>query len=355
MSAHLLLTGLSFIVCLIIAAVLFSNLIKISFLRNRLLASSLSFGCASVLGVVPIVFFNWYSYDFVSAITPWQYLGSFLCIFIIILGLFIRLPFASLLTTLLASFAAVFICDFSSFLLPQSYPIWLNNGLIALALFGFTYGWKALSGLNPLPQIEGITISIGILLLSLFGFAPFSLGASAAGILGVSLIAYFYSQNQPLGSDSSPAIGFIFGWLGLISYGEYLIPCFLIFSMLYLLELMIAFARKITLLPKYHNICYNTISVQSFTNGCPASLVLHTLWSANILLIILGVLQIHGTNSFSIPFVAGLISAWQLYRLINWQQDSKTLKETNQQLIKDIKTSFNKIFSKPKKGKRGKH
>lgn len=344
MSTHTLIVGLTFLICLMAAAILFSTLVKNSFLRENLLSAALAVCGSLILGVGGITIVFWYAYDFVADITVWQYLLPLLSTLLIAGSFFIKIPYIVPLAAFLAAAASVFGGGLSIIFLPQI-PLFFNQLITAIALWLFAVGFTALSGLNPLPQTEGITISIGFILLYLFGLAPFIIGAAAAGLLGALLIAYLYSASQPIGIASAPLLGFILGWLGLLSYGEYLLPCFIIFAMFYLLELLVCTARRITLLPRYRDFAYNSVSVQSFTGGFPAQAVIRVIWSTNILLIILGMFQINGANPYSIPVFAALITAWQLYRMTNWRNESQTLKETNRELVKDIKSSFNKLFS----------
>jgi hypothetical protein len=85
-----------------------------------------------------------------------------------------------------------------------------------------------------------------MLLLFFFGQAPFIMGAYTACLLSCFLIAYFYCREYPLGAQSSPLVGLILGWIGLLAYQDFLGPCFMIFSMLYLTEFLFSFAKKIT-------------------------------------------------------------------------------------------------------------
>lgn len=339
MGLQMLTIGISFFTCLIGAALLFSTLCKISFLRENLLASALAFTIPVVCVNLLLIFFFWYPYDFVVDISAWQYLAPLLCCLFIAVSLFFRFPFATEAGVLLASFAAVFLSQTTPILF-QQIPLWLNYLLASLILFGFSLGWRCLCGLNPLSQIESITISSGILLLSLFGIVPFILGASAASILGASAAAYFFSSSHPLGIKSSPLIGFIFGWLGLMCYGEYLLPCFAVFAMFYLLELVVSTSKKLAYIPNSQNIAYNTVSLCAFAQGLPATNLLRVVWSTNILLLILGLLQIHGYTTYSLPFFATLLTSWQLYRLFNWQRVDNESKP-----FQSIITSLRNLFS----------
>jgi hypothetical protein len=213
-------------------------------------------------------------------------------------------------------------------------------------LWLFSYGYQALSGVSYLPQSEGITICSGIIILFLFGQAPFILSVGAAGLLGALLIAYIHNKRQPIAANGAPVLGFILGWLGLMSYNEHLLPCFTIFSSFYLMELVIALCYKITFIPKYKNISYNSISLQALKKGLPAVVENKIIWNSNILLLIFGLFQLNSPSPYSIPLFAIIIIGWQLYRMLNWEQESLTLKETNKNLINELKNSFSNLLPK---------
>ena len=353
MSMQILAIGSSFFICMFLTAILFLTLPKITFLRENLISTTIAIFCPILVINTVFCLIYWYPYDFASDITIYQYITPLLCSTLIFLSLFIKYPFAVEIGTLLSSILAVTVGDLTIIFFPElSY--WLNQSLTIFILWTFSICWRSICGLNPLPQIEGITISGGIFFLYLLGFAPFILGNTAIIILAGTIISYLYSHPSPLGIKSSPLIGFIFGWLGLISYQEYLLPCFIIFSMCYFLELFVSLIRKLTFLPQYQEIAYNTIFVRSFISGIPSSNIIHALCNINILLLIFGLLQIQSKDEYSLPVFAAIITAWQLYRINNWQQSTKTLKETNQEILQGITTTFHQLFSQEKSDKKDK-
>ena len=341
---QLVIMGISFLVCLIIASAFFAVSFKNDFLRENLLTAAVSSEAAILVAIVPLVFFFWVPYDFVAEISVWRYVISPFAALLILISLLTRQNGIVALAVLAASSLSVLAGDMHIIFF-SDVPELLNKILTIIALWIFASGWKAVSGLNPLPQAEGITICGGILILYLLGLAPFILGLTASGILAILIIAHIRSAKQPFSIGSSPFLGFIIGWLGLVCAGEYLLPCFIIFSLFYLLEFSLAFLRKITFLPQYRDIAYNTASLQTFAGGLPAAAIIRIIWGTNILMLFFGLAQVNSDNSFSIPFFAGLIGIWQIYRLLNWQQPNLTLKETNQEIVKTIKSSVNNLFS----------
>ncbi len=344
MSTQFFIIGLSFLVCLILAAGLFALSAKNSFLNENPLSASLSVGGTILLGIIPLGCFFWNSYDFVSSITLWRYFTPFFCSLLILAALFIRRSAVTAAATLLASFISVFVGGLHIDFWP-TIPLLGNQLLTVAALWIFSFSWQAVSVFTPLPPVTGITICGGLLLLCAFSLAPFILGMTSAGILAALIIAYIRNTRQPINSATIPFLGFIFGWIGLICAQEYLLPCFVTFSLFCLLEFCLCLFRKITLLPQYRQLAYNSAAVQALNEGLPPDMLLHIIWSSEVLLLIFGLLQINSENSFSIPLFAAIITAWQMYRISHWRLASQTLKETNSALISEIKQGFGRFFS----------
>lgn len=347
MSMQTIVIGISFLTCLFLAAVLFTLFSKKEFLQTNLLSAPLAFCLSAILGIGSLSLAFWYDNDFVAIMTPRLYLTPLLSLLLIMISFFIKIRGSVEVGTFLASLIAVFGTHSFLMIFPQL-PEWINQSLTVLLLWGFALSFRAVSGLNPLPQTEGLTISGGLVLLYLFGLAPFIIGLTCAGLFGIFLIAYVRCPLQPFGPKYISAIGFILGWLGLVSYREYLLPSFLIFSMFFLAEAVICTARKITFLPKYQEFIYNAVTIQSLKEGLSADNLIRVIWNTNILLLLLGLFQTNSPNTYSLPLFAAIITAWQLYRMLHWQTESKTLKETHEEVVKELKTSLKNIFNNDK-------
>lgn len=335
--------GLSFLLCLFISAVLFSILAKNDFLRQNHFSAAISVCCATVIGLSLTISVFWYPFDLINNLKLWQYLLPLISSLLIVASLFVRKPFAVAGAVIAASFISIFGTNINIVILADI-PLWANQLSAAIILSIYALGWRTISGLNPLTQIQGSIICIGFLLLYILGLAPLMMGISAAGILACLIIAYLHSKTQPIGLNASPVLGFIIGWLGLIAYNEYLFPCFITFTMLYLLEFVVSIIRFMTLLPKYKEPAYNTITLQAFSDGLSAYSLIRAIWITGMIQILFGLFQTNAENSYSIPVFTAILVSWQLYRILNWKTASQTLKETNRQLIKDIKHSFTGFF-----------
>ena len=344
MSNQTLIIGLSFLICLFLSAFFFSNFIKISYFREKLVSSALAIFLSVSITQTAIIFIFWSKVDFIGEMSAWQYLVPLLCSPLIIMSSFMKKNFIIHVFIFICSTITVFISDLTLNFIPQQYTL-LNKIITIFFLWAFSVCYKNLSSVKTLPQNEGITICIGILLLYFFGQAPFILGTTTANVLAALIISFIYNSRAPL-TTLSPFLGFILGWIGLISYQEYLLPCFIIFAMYYLIETLVALIHKITFLPQYKNLPFNIVTFKSIDDGLPFAMATKFIWNSNILLIILGLFQINSPNVYSIPFFAALITGWQLYRISNWRNESKTIKEVNCELANEIKSSFHKIFNK---------
>ncbi len=347
MSLDTLIGGAVFIVSMLLTIVLFLSFLKIEHLRERLLVNVLSLYISVTLVTTIAVCIFWYPYDIVEDTDLLSYLSPLLFGFLIIGALFFNRPYLSSLATLLACSGAVFISGNFINIFPQISPLY-NQVITILLYWVFALGWRVLSGLNPMPQVEGLTISGGIVALYLLSAAPLMMYYTAAGILGAFIISYFYSRFSPIGLNTAVLGGYLIGWLGLQSSAEYILPCFIVFCMFYLIELAIGIIRRLSMLPQYRELGYNSIVVTVYNSGYPAPLLLRNRWNNSILLLILGCLQIYGRNPFSMPLFAGILMIWQAYRISQWQTPIKSFKESSQELISDIKNTFGQIFSSAK-------
>ena len=333
-----------FLISLILSAVFFSLIGKIERMREKMIVPAL---------VISIVFFTvvlafslsfWYSFDFVNNINYSSFLFPLIGLSLICGAMFTNVKYALSFTILAATSLSVFGggLEITFF---ENIPSIINQLLTVIIWCFFALGYRALSGLNPLPQCEGITVSIGFSLLYLLGVVPFMMEIMAVCLLAVLLIAYIHKNGLPFGITSVPILGYIIGWFGVLSFNEYLLPSFVIFVMFYLIEFAVCCARKISMLPQFKDFHYNSISVQIFVEGISPYEIIRTVWFTNIVLIVMGAFQINSNNTYSIPVFVILVVIWQLYRMANWQDENKTLKEINKELATDIKKSINNMFN----------
>ncbi len=344
MDRHALILAGVFLISLVLAAVSFSLIGKIEKMREKMVVPALILSSVFFSVVSLSVLLFWYQFDFVNNINYRSFLIPLTGIVLICGAMFINIRYAVSTAVLVSTLISVFGGGLEIVFFTESSRI-INQLFTVIIWSFFALGYRALAGLNPLPQCEGLTVSIGFSLLYLFGVVPFMMEVMAVSLLAILLIAYIYKNKLPFGIASVPVLGYIIGWFGVLSYGEYLLPSFIIFVTFYLIELTICTIRKVLMLSDYKDFHYNSISVQVFVDGISPYEIIKTVWFTNIVLVVMGAFQINSNNPYSIPIFVVLIVVWQLYRMINWQHENKTLKEVNRELVTDIKKSINNMFN----------
>ncbi len=344
MEKHALILAGIFLISLVLAAVSFSLIGKIEKMREKMVVPALVLSSV-FFGVVLIsVLLFWYQFDFVNNIDYRSFLIPLTGVVLICGAMFTNIKYSVSAAVLVSTLMSVFGGGLEIVFFAEASRI-INQLLTVIVWSFFALGYRALAGLNPLPQCEGITVSVGFCLLYLLGVVPFMLEVMAISLLAILLISYIHRGGLPFGIISVPILGYIIGWFGVLSYGEYLLPSFIIFVMFYLVELTVCAIRKVLMLSDYKDFHYNSISVQVFVDGISPHEIIKTVWFTNIVLIVMGAFQINSNNTYSIPVFVVLIVVWQFYRMINWQHENKTLKEVNRELVTDIKKSINNIFN----------
>ena len=316
--------------------------------EEKVLFSIFSISTSVLFGAILIAVFFWNHYDFVSDITPLRFVLPLLCLPFIFGSFFIRKPYAVSSALLISCAISIFGSGLTISFFPNA-PLLINSILTVFVFWIFSLGFRATASIGTLPQIDTLTICTGLVFTYLLGQAPQSLALGAACLLSATLVSYFLNTKNPLGTNATPILGYILGWLGLISYQEFLGSCFLIFAMFYIIEAFIAFFRKATFLPQYQDIAYNSLLLQAIQAKIPVSTLIRLIVISNLLLVVLGLFQLVSSNQTSLPIFAALLISWQLYRALNWQQENKTLKEVNKEIITQVKDSFNNIISSKKK------
>lgn len=334
--------GISFLIGILLSVLLHIYLFKTSI--NEIFMSSISaVTIASLTGITAVSWLFWNDNDFVADISLKKYLiplaGSLVILFAAFsLNLFVTITFSLLVAIFSICYTGIVI-DF-----PYDIPEWGDTVLTIMILWIFTCSFYCISGLTPFPQSQGLCVAIGFIILAVLHTAPAIMGYSAAVLCGTLLIAYTRSSYQPINHISAPVLGYITAWLGLMSYREYLLPCFVTFSMYGIMECLIAVSRKITSFPKIQNIIYNTSLCRAIDESGLPQIATRFIWSTDTMLIILGIFQINGVNAYSLPTFAAILCIWQQYRVLNWRQPELSLKEAGKETFASIKKSLNSLF-----------
>lgn len=335
--------GISFLLGMFLSALLHIYFYKKTSLNEIFMSSISAITLASTVGITAVSYFFWSGDDFVADMSLKKYLipliGSLIVLFASFsLNLLTTIVFA-LIVSIFSIYYTGIIINFA-----DNFPEWLNIILTITLLWAFACSFYCISGISPFPPAQGLSIAIGFVILTMLNAAPAVTGYSAALLSGVLFIAYARCGYQPINRISAITLGYIIGWFGLMAYQEYLLSCFVTFSMCGLIECLVAIYRKIISFPKIQNTPENTSLFRVLKESDSPQIVTRFIWSTNTLLVILGIFQINGPNEFSLPVFAIILCLWQQYRLLNWQQPELSLKEAGKETLTSLKKSFNTFF-----------
>lgn len=330
-------------ICLIVSAFLFA--LKIKKMQPSLL--SVIFLLLPMTTLIISLYTVWSSADFIISTSRLQFISPIL----------LAIPFAiisfckqiSLLYRFLLSITlsaiSIFAFNLPIDIIPQA-PLWLNQTLAIFLWSIVTISMRILNKYDSFVAAEGFSICIGIIILYFIGGLPFALAFYATGFAALLLSFLLYNWHPAritMPNSTADLIGFILGGLLISSSTESAFSPVLIFFLLFFAETIFAIIQKLTFLPQYTDVSNNTSFAHAINSGMPFPAVIGHFIRINALLVIFGCFQAYSPNAYSLILITTLITAWQMYRLINWQQPTSSLKELNKEIFTEIKTSVSKV------------
>ncbi len=304
------------------------------------------FCSVALIATTAAFLYNWQSYDFISELSLSSFFATGIAVLILVITSFTKTPFwlKFLITTALASIIVFFFSATGIFF--HQAPSWINAGL-SIALWVFTsYSLRLLSYNHALPSIEFSSICFGAFFLWLISTLPMAIGVLSLffAVAAVPLIILnWYPQKLPLSKDSLDVMGFILGAIIIFSSAEQTFPCFLIFALYLIVEIVCSFGKKLTFISSFSDIYSNTFYYQTELSGLSPALINGQIIRINFLLLMFGCFQSFSPNAYSVPIVCVLLCFWLLYRLINWNDSPNTFKQANQEFIQGLKQNINDI------------
>lgn len=255
----------------------------------------------------------------------------------------------------------MFFCSASAyFFQPDEFSIastiapWLSGLLLCLGLFFFTFFYPYISGIDGILGLQTASIGLGIFALSLLGGVPTLLGGfglSLGAIFCAFLIFNWYPAKLSLTKGGAHAIGFIIGWLMLCGTYEGSGPAVIIFAMFFVVEILSALLKKMTLRPEYANLTANTNCYEANLSGFPPSSISANIFRLLLILLMMGCFELYAPNAYTIPLFTMVVTIWYLSKIKNWQTSGKTIRELNQDLMIEIKNNLNNVKNQINKEK----
>lgn len=237
--------------------------------------------------------------------------------------------------------------------IPDNYNLFQNEGYVLLSklsliaiFFSLSFLYKYINSLEGLFAIQTFFIGLGIAIISFAGATPLTLGLWGIALFGIFLSFYTfnsYPSRLKISNAGVNSIGFIISWLLIRNSEESSLSCSILFSLYFIIEALLAIAKRLTLLQKYNDIYANTFAYQSNIRGLPVDAINNSVIKILILMLIMGCLQIYAPNTYSIPIFAAIIMLWFLNKLLNWDTPRQTLKEMNKSFVSDLKENISEV------------
>ena len=205
----------------------------------------------------------------------------------------------------------------ADFMLFQNHlPFWGDRFCIVLLWTLFAWCFRYLNGIDGIASLQASGFVCGLLILSVLGGLPLLYGNFAAALLGAltALLVYnWYPAKLLLKDGACVSLGFLLGWLTILTAREGTGSCALIYAMYYILEICWAVGRK--LIANDGSLVSNTLYYRLNASGLsPAEI---------------------GQN------VAKLLTV--LLVLGSFQEPQQSLKDIKREVIRDIKDNVEDI------------
>lgn len=259
---------------------------------------------------------------------------------------YINSPLYRLLAILIAVGIASLTIPHSFLLFGGELPFWADRCLIILIWFAFSVCYKYLNGIEGILTIQTMGIFGGLIVLFFLGVFPIMytmLSFCIIAIMGAFLIYNWYPEKLSFNDGACSSLGFICGWMLIISGQEGVAPCTTIFSMIFIYEVLWALIKKMSFQPQFQNIYSNTNYYQANISGLSPADVCQNIIKMQIILIAIGGFEVYAPNGFSLPIFCFILVAWLGIRMKNWQIIAPTFKQLNKELVEDITENINEI------------
>ena len=338
--SHLVIIGATFVVSFILTSFLYSFLVNFEAFRKTNFSAIASTVLGCVIPSAVVLGFYWNQFDFVSDVGFWSFFAPLIGLALIFASCFTYKKYAVEISVLAASVIGVVGGNMFIDFIPDA-PVWVNKICSILAWFLFSVGVRTVATLQPILQIQGVTVGGGFVLLFLFKAAPFMIAAVAVSMFASMLVAYLNHNSQSFEVELSPIIGYMIGWFGLVTYSEMLLPCYIVLVMYCLVEIAVSLIKRLTWMKQYKNFLGNSFVAQVIRSGLAPIVIIKSVWMLSGIVLVFCIFQANGANNYSIPVFIGVVTLWQFYKMINWKSENKSWKEVNKEAFTEIKDTLN--------------
>lgn len=340
---------LSFAFCFLGCFVGFSMLVNSS-AKDSAYSSRLTYAIfygVNLLAFVALVVFKPQTFDFITNPDALNLLLPMVASGL----LFGLLPFLhkqslKLLLVVLLAAAVVWLTPNNVVIFNEQLPLWLNQIFSFILLVAIARSVRYFNGISGLLGLETFTVALGVFLLSLIGGVPFLLGTLALCVASSTLaflVFNWHPSRLKLGEDECDSLGFLMGWLVLATSFEGAGSCVYIFATFFVVEIVGAWAKKLTFFEAFRDVYANTVYYEVAQKGLSEQEIGQYVFKANVILLMFGCFQVFAPNPYSLPLLATVVMIWNVVKLKNGSPQSTSLREVNKQFYSDIKQEVGNI------------
>ena len=228
--------------------------------------------------------------------------------------------------------ALLALCLLNTFILPDDVnifgyiiPSWAERIIVAIIWSLFAQMYFVINGVDGIVSLQSLSVCLGIMIITVLGMLPIAYGCYS-GIFIALFLAFSLISNYPvslsLTTSQSRALGLIIGWLGLLTALEGAGSCFIVLSMYYIYETILACVKRLSFQRQFKILSNNTFYAQLADAGISPKSIHNVISRINLVIIILACFQMYSNNEYTVPIVAFFMVFWLSSKIISPEQSN---------------------------------
>ena len=351
MNNHFIITLVSILPAFLVPAVFFTRASQQNvFNRNNgIWASVFAPAAVTLLPLMIVTYLLFYDQtDFIHSLNIWQILLPML--FAAAIFAAERLPKYSRIAAAGIAVIGALVCVFT---MPEAaaaavFPlhVWLNRIILAAVWVLFCYAYRYTDSGDGMLALQSFTISGGIGLLAALGALPFIVGLFGwiyAAFFAILLSFSWFPARIRISADNARSLGFaLFGLISMAA-GENCLPCVAVFAMFGIVDIIWSLLYRLSFREEYRNIINNTAFQQSLQEGMSPRQAANFALRIQLVLLILGCMQIYAPNQLSLIILALLLAVWFSYKFRSLASSNQSIRDINRQVLEDLQDRVNEF------------
>ncbi|MFV0625768.1 MAG: hypothetical protein ACK5N8_00275 [Alphaproteobacteria bacterium] len=252
----------------------------------------------------------------------------------------------------LAPFILALGCVAVTYFIPENYhifdiemPIYAEKILLGLGLFIFSLIYRYINTIDGILATQSGFIGIGVMGLSMILNIAL-LGAFGSIFLATSIALLSFNKYPAkieINTAMATSSAFLLGWFLLKTGEETSLTCSLLLISFVIIEVTIAFLKRLTFMEKYKDIYNNGFCMRASVRGLYPDSIRFAVSKVMALSVLLACFQTFSPNLYSVPLFGSFAVLWILYKMQEWEYYSQPLKELNKETLDSVKENFDEI------------